>query len=231
MDYEISADEISSGRMGTQASSSDAVTYHCSQWLMVGKMNVAQISGPSSRLSGAAVTAIIKKMLWVAANTVPKQKLFRKSWFLRCLLAGIGIREPENNNKTPRGLKQRKLKDFPEHQNSIIYNPLRKLVSGSTHGMACLHFRDSTQWLTSHQHFPKAKPILDDSVTLVRLIMGWGHTPQLPGLLLVFLWGGGEQGKEGEGRPGVAAPAALDLGMRWRRSHPLTTHSAETLSP
>lgn len=79
MDYEISAEEISSGRMGTQASSSGAVTYHCSQCLVVGKMNVAQISGPSSRLSGATVTEIIKKMLLVTANTVRKHKLFRKS--------------------------------------------------------------------------------------------------------------------------------------------------------
>lgn len=79
-------------------------------------------------------------MLSATTNTVPKQKLFRKRRFLRCLLTGIG--EPENNNKTPRGLEQRELKDLPEHQNSIIYNLLRKR-SGST--LACPHFRDSAQ--------------------------------------------------------------------------------------
>lgn len=142
MDYEVSADEISSGRMGTQAPSSDAGTYHCDQCLMLGKMNMFQISGPSSRLSGAAVTTIIKKMLLATTNTVPKQKLFRKSRFIH-LLTGIGIREPEKN-KTSRGLKQRKLKDLPEHQNSIIYKPLRKPVSLAAL-MACLHIRDRAQ--------------------------------------------------------------------------------------
>lgn len=43
--------------------------------------------------------------------------------------------------------------------------------------------------------------------------MGGRHIPQLPGLLLVCLWGAGEQGKEGECRPWVAAPAALDMGV------------------
>jgi len=128
-------------RMGIQAPSPDAGTYHCSRCLMLGKMNVVQVSAPSSR---SPATTITKKMLLATTNAVPRHKLFRKSRFLQCLLTGIGTRGPENNNKTLRGLKQRNLKDLPEHQNSVIYNPLRKCVSAAAL-LECLHFRDSGQ--------------------------------------------------------------------------------------
>lgn len=196
MDYDISADKIS-GRMGTSALSSDAGSYCCCGWLILGKMNVIQISN-ASKWPGTTATRIIKKILLEVTKSVPKQKIFRKRLYLHCLLTGLGIREPEKNNTTPRGLKRRELRDLNEHQNSIIYNPLRKHVS-PTALVACLHFRASAGWLTSYLHLPKAKPTLNCSATLMRPMLSWGHFHHHSGLLLVCLCRRGQPGA-GKGR-------------------------------